>query len=141
MTGAGDTEPTDLRIGVPERQLAIEALESHLTAQRLDPAEFEQRVDACDRARTRAELLRVFADLPAPHPPLPPAVPPPAEPDDDDIPPAAVAGCLTLGLGIPVAVVFGIVYGAWWTLAVPVAVTVVMSYAEHLRGPRGGAAG
>ena len=133
----GPPDPADLRIGTPERQMAIEALETHLTAQRLDSAEYERRVQACERARTQAELLRIFADLPVPHPQLPSAAPRPATPEEDDnLPPVAVAGCLTLGLGVPVAIVFGVVYGAWWALAVPVAVTVVMSYAEHLRGPR-----
>lgn len=39
---------------------------------------------------------------------------------------------------VPVAVVLGLVYGVWWTLAVPVAVTVAMAYVEHLRTPRAG---
>lgn len=152
MTGAGDPQPAsdppgaaDLRIGVPERRSAAEALQEHLTARRLTPAEYEERVAACDRARNRGELLRIFADLPVPHPALPPAAAAPAaDPDDEggDMPPVAVAGCLTLALGLPVAVVLGIVYGAWWALAVPVAVTVLMAYVEGLRaGPRSTADG
>jgi hypothetical protein len=35
-----------------------------------------------------------------------------------------------------VAVVLGFVYGTWWALAVPVAVTVAMAYVEHVRSPR-----
>jgi Domain of unknown function (DUF1707) len=132
-------DPSDLRIGNPERQMAIEALETHLTAKRLNSAEYEQRIESCELARTQAELLRIFYDLPAPHPQLPSAAAQAAEPEDgDDIPPVAVTGCLTLGLGIPVAVVLGIAYGAWWALAVPVAVTVAMSYVALLRAePRG----
>jgi hypothetical protein len=132
----GDThDSADLRIGTPERQVAIEALEVHLIDKRLDSAEYERRVEGCELARTRAELLRIFDDLPAPHPQLPSAAAPPSESDDDgNIPPVAVAGCLSLGLGLPVAVVLGFVYGTWWALAVPVAATVAMSYVEHLRG-------
>ncbi len=141
MISADDTEPqggtqgsADLRIGTPERQVALEALEAHLIAKRLDSAEYERRVEGCELARTQAELLRIFDDLPAPHPQLPSAADPPAEPDDgEDIPSVAWAGCLMLGLGLPVAVVLGFVYGTWWALAVPVAVTVAMSYGEHLR--------
>jgi hypothetical protein len=61
----------------------------------------------------------------------------------NEVPPMPMsffAGCLTLGLGLPVAVVLGFVYGMWWALAVPVAVTVVMAYVEHLRTPRDGQA-
>ena len=147
MISADDTGPPGgthgpaLRIGTPERQAAIEALETHLTARRLDVAEFERRVDGCERARTRTELLRLFDDLPVPRPQLPPPAAPPADPDDgESIPPAAVAGCLTVGLGIPVAVVLGVVYGTWWALAVPVAVTVTMAHVEQLRVRRRGRA-
>lgn len=130
-----------LRIGTPERLAAQDALEVHLREKRLDPAEFDRRVAACQEAGTQEELLRIFADLPAPHPELPSAGPAPVDPDDGDdgddgdVPPVAVAGCLTLGLGLPVAVVLGVVYDAWWALAVPVTVTVLMTYVEQLRQP------
>ncbi|MEV4481454.1 DUF1707 domain-containing protein [Micromonospora coxensis] len=123
----------EVRIGTPERRAAEAALEVHLSERRLDSDEFERRVAACEQASTQAELLRVFADLPAPHPAMPSAVVRPTEPEDDDIPPVAVAGCLALGLGLPVAIVLGWVYGTWWALAVPVVATVVMAYVEHLR--------
>ena len=135
MIDADDVEPdgsADLRIGTPERQAAEDALEAHLIAKRLDPGEHDRRVAACRSARTRAELLGIFADLPLPHPEFPAVAAPPAT-EDDDIPPAVVAGCLALGLGLPVAIVLGIVYGTWWALAVPVAVTVAMGYVEQLR--------
>ncbi|MFF5173532.1 DUF1707 domain-containing protein [Micromonospora sp. NPDC000089] len=125
-----------LRIGNPERQQAEDVLETHLAEQRLDSDEFDRRVAACQRATTQAELLQVFADLPAPHPRMPPSTDDGGDADDADFPPVAVAGCLALGLGLPVAVVLGFVYGAWWALAVPVAVTVLGAYVEHLRRPR-----
>lgn len=131
-----------LRIGTPERQTAEDALEAHLVAKRLDSAEYSRRVEACQSARTWAELVRIFDDLPLPHPELPSATAPPTADEGDDMPPAAVAGCLSLGLGLPVAVVLGLVYGTWWALAVPVAVTVVMGYVEQLRArPRAHAPG
>ena len=141
MTGLDDGDPTDSTrpadplIGIPERDSAQEALEEHLIAQRLDSAEYGRRVEAAQVARTRSELLRLFADLPIPHPELPPTAPPSAA--DEDLPPAIfLAGCLTLALGLPVAVVLGFAYGSWWALAVPVAVTVAMAYAEHIRSSR-----
>jgi Domain of unknown function (DUF1707) len=123
----------DLRIGRPEREAAREALEEHLAVERLDSVEYEQRWAACQVARTQAELLHAFVDLPAPHPELP-GVPrtPPGPETDDDIPSIAVPVCITLLLGLPVATVLGFVYGAWWGLAVPVAISVAMLYAEHL---------
>ncbi|RZU52328.1 uncharacterized protein DUF1707 [Krasilnikovia cinnamomea] len=128
---------SELRIGTPERQAALEALETHMTAKRLNTSEYEHRAEACDRARTQAELLRIFADLPAPHPHLPPPFVQAANPADSDstppMPPSVVAGCLTLGLGLPVAVVLGFAYDLWWVLAVPVAIPVVMAYVEQLR--------
>lgn len=142
MTVAGDGVPDDRSpapdrlIGTPERASAHQALEEHLVEKRFDPAEYERRLEATNLARTQSELLRVFADLPVPHPELPPAVAPPVVADDDEPPPVFFAGCLTLGLGLPVAVVLGFAYGIWWALAVPVAVTVAMTYIEHLRTPR-----
>lgn len=127
--------PPDVRIGTPERQAAEAALEVHLKDKRLDADEFERRVAACQRAGNQTELLWIFVDLPAPHPELSATSVPPATGSDEDIPPGALAGCLTLGLGLPVAVVLGVVYGTWWALAVPVAVTVAMAYVEQLRQP------
>ena len=142
VTGSGDADPVeyqpppDTLIGAPERESAQEALDEHLIAQRIDPPEHERRVEAVQQARTRSELLLVFADLPVPHPELPPTAPPPAQPEEDTPPPVFLAGCLLLALGLPVAVVLGFAYGTWWALAVPVAVTVAMAYIEHLRVAR-----
>ncbi|GIG90410.1 DUF1707 SHOCT-like domain-containing protein [Plantactinospora endophytica] len=122
----------DLRIGTPEREAAREALEEHLAADRLDHAEYEQRWAACRTARSQAELRQVFVDLPAPHPDLPEPPGPPSD-DNEDMPLIAVAICLALLLGLPVTVVLGFAYGIWWTLAVPVALSVALVYAEHLR--------
>ncbi|MGK5445762.1 DUF1707 SHOCT-like domain-containing protein [Micromonospora sp. URMC 105] len=73
----------ELRIGTPERRAAEDALETHLSEKRLNSDEFDQRVEACAQAGTRAELLRIFADLPAPHPEMPSAAVAPTEVDDD----------------------------------------------------------
>jgi hypothetical protein len=138
VTGSDDGSPPapDPLIGAPERSSAREALEAHLIAQRLDPGEYERRDEAAQLARTQSELRELFADLPVPHPELPAAAAAPAAPEDEMPPLSFLAGCLTLALGLPVAVVLGFVYGTWWALAVPVALTVTMMYAEHLRAAR-----
>jgi hypothetical protein len=138
-SGLGEPPP-EVRVGTPERRAAEAALEVHLSEKRLDPDEFERRIEACQQARNQTELLRMFADLPAPHPEMPSATAPRTEPDED-MPAIAAAGCLALGLGLPVAVVLGVVYGTWWALAVPVTVTVAMTYIEHLRQSAPGRAG
>jgi hypothetical protein len=92
----------------------------------------------CQEARTQAELPQTFADLPAPHPSLP-GLPGPSADIDDDIPPLAMSICAALLLGMPVAVVLGFVYGAWWTLAVPVTLSVAMLYADRAVLPYGAA--
>jgi hypothetical protein len=113
-----------LRIGAPERQAAQEALADHLRKERLDKEEFARRLEACERAVDQGELLRVFADLPAPHPALPlPGQPPHAPPDSDLWEWACVLAIL---FGVPVAVVLGFTEDAWWTLAVPVGFCVLM---------------
>jgi hypothetical protein len=124
----------DLRVGTPERDAAEEALEVHLAEHRLDSTEYDQRVGACREARSQADLRRIFADLPAPHPELP--GPPGSVEEADDFPPLAQAVVTTLVLGLPVAIVIGFLHGAWWSLAVPVAVSVGMLYTEHLLNRR-----
>jgi len=132
VTGADELREageSDLRIGAQERAAAITTLDTHREDGRLDTVEYDKRVVACQQAITQADLLRVFADLPDPHPELP------ARPgsDDDNVPLGAAAGCVTLLFGLPVTIVLGFIYGAWWGIAVPVAVTAAGLYIEHLR--------
>ncbi|GAA0450897.1 hypothetical protein Aca07nite_55200 [Actinoplanes capillaceus] len=121
----------DLRIGSPERELAREALQEHLDAERIDAAEFEQRLLDCQAARTRTALEQVFADLPDPHPQLTK----PAD-DADDEAAGVVSGMVALMLGVPVSIVMGFVYGAWWSLAVTAGITVLLVFAGQTWGGR-----
>jgi hypothetical protein len=57
-----------VRIGDRERQAAVEALTAHREAGRLAPTEFEERQVIASRARTWAEIVPLFADLPDPRP-------------------------------------------------------------------------
>ncbi len=69
--GSAD-EPYPLpRIGDAERQAAVDELSEHFVAGRLDDAEFNQRMDAALQARTVADLIPLFADLPGLNPGAP----------------------------------------------------------------------
>ncbi|MFB9428801.1 DUF1707 SHOCT-like domain-containing protein [Streptoalloteichus tenebrarius] len=73
----------DIRIGDAERERAVSALSEHLTAGRLEIAEYDERCARAMAARYRGELAALFADLPEPRPMAPPALvspPPPAPP-------------------------------------------------------------
>ncbi len=59
MFGAG------VRIGDAERTAAIEQLNQHYAAGRLTTTEHDERVDFALGARTQADLLVLFADLPS----------------------------------------------------------------------------
>ncbi|MDQ7906309.1 DUF1707 domain-containing protein [Phytohabitans sp. ZYX-F-186] len=125
-----------LRVGTPEFDAAREALAEHVAAKRIDSAEAELRLEACKETRTQGELLRLFADLPEPHPDLP-GLPPPLPlrktgDDPDDIPLYAAANILAILLGEPVAIVLAIVYDKWWLIAVPVAFCVLLVAAVAL---------
>ncbi|HEU5270085.1 MAG TPA: DUF1707 domain-containing protein [Jatrophihabitans sp.] len=61
----------DVRIGTEEREQAVQLLSQHLSAGRLELAEFEERVTAAYGARTAGQLAALFADLPGPLPVLP----------------------------------------------------------------------
>lgn len=65
MTDAADGS---IRIGTAEREAATEALGEHLAAGRLDIDEYGDRSARASLARTRGELVQLFADLPRPHP-------------------------------------------------------------------------
>jgi hypothetical protein len=53
-----------LRISDAERAEVVDRLSKHYSEGRLDQAEFNQRVDQATRAKTRADLHGLFADLP-----------------------------------------------------------------------------
>lgn len=120
-----------LRVGTPEFAAAEVALREHLADERIDAAEFERRMAAVRATTTQGELLRLFADLPAPHPDLP-GLPPPLPlrrvgDDPDDVPVWGVACMLAILLGEPAAIVLAVLYDAWWLIAVPVAFCVLLA--------------
>lgn len=60
--------PSDMRIGDAEREDAIAKLGQHMSVGRLDVDEYGERTARATTARTRGELLALFADLPEPRP-------------------------------------------------------------------------
>jgi len=58
-SGEGSVSLTDA-----ERSALVDSLRRHLIDQRIDLDDFERRLDALNRSRTRAEADTVFADLP-----------------------------------------------------------------------------
>lgn len=71
---------SELRIGDAERNAAVAALGDHMSTGRLDLEEYGNRSATASAARTVGELQSLFADLPAPHPPLPSVAAPLARP-------------------------------------------------------------
>ncbi|MBC2876661.1 MULTISPECIES: DUF1707 SHOCT-like domain-containing protein [Streptomyces] len=63
-------DSTKLRIGDDERDEAIEALTTHSRQGRLTIDEYGERLEALNEARTRADVLALFEDLPEPRPTL-----------------------------------------------------------------------
>lgn len=55
----------EVRIGTAEREEAMALLGEHFSAGRLTLVEFDERVAAAGEARTRGDLIPLFADLPS----------------------------------------------------------------------------
>lgn len=68
----------DIRVGDAEREQALRLLGEHLGEGRLDVDEYGDRSARVATARTRGELLALFADLPAPRPRFAQVVPLPS---------------------------------------------------------------
>ncbi|WP_367135233.1 DUF1707 domain-containing protein [Saccharothrix sp. HUAS TT1] len=67
----------EIRIGDAERQHALELLGTHLGEGRLTVDEYGDRSARVTTAKTRGDLLALFADLPAPRPRFTAVDPPP----------------------------------------------------------------
>ncbi|SDD63432.1 DUF1707 SHOCT-like domain-containing protein [Actinokineospora iranica] len=121
------TGEANIRVGTTDRERAVDALANHLAEGRLEVAEYEQRCGAATAARTRADLLALFDDLPAPHPVFdePQAAEPPApvaEQSDlllDRPAPrrAKVAMGAFVGVAVAAVVAVAAITATWWALA------------------------
>ena len=61
-----DPGRAEMRIGDEEREAAVSALGVHYAAGRLTKEEYDERAERAFAARTHAQLLPLFADLPRP---------------------------------------------------------------------------
>ncbi|MER7013907.1 DUF1707 domain-containing protein [Saccharopolyspora sp. NPDC000359] len=84
----------DLRIGDPERELAMRLLGEHFAVGRLDVGEYDERCRQVAAARFRSELEALFDDLPDPRPER--AVPAP------QVAPRSPATRIALAVGVAV---------------------------------------
>ncbi|MBO0812900.1 MAG: DUF1707 domain-containing protein [Microlunatus sp.] len=120
-----------VRIGDRERDQATECLREHMATGRLDPAEFEQRIEAALRARYADDLRPLFVDLPAPWPELPtvrfepPAarpIPAPAPAPKAETPVQSSGGWkwATVGMWVgAIALCATVSWHLWWLLLIP----------------------
>jgi hypothetical protein len=137
-------------VGAHERELAMEALDAHRRAGRLDRAEHASRCATASRATSRAELDALFADLPDPHPDFPAAAGPrggtttSAAPEAPELPElvapggAAIArhaGLISLLTPAAAAVLFALSGGRfpWIFILVPVVLAAV-AWIAHREG-------
>ena len=153
--------PPDLRLGDADRAAALDALGKHLEAGRLDVDEFGERSARASLAVRCSDLEPLFADLPAPHPPLPhpparpgpPAAsgehpgrtwPAPAPLPDDALPrrhhpgppPALRAGVLAAAVALPVMLVLAAGPGSGALFVLPLLFLIFASrHGGHRPGP------
>jgi hypothetical protein len=135
-------EQAAIRVGDVERNAAVTALGEHMSTGRLDLDEYGTRSAQATAARTVGDLQALFADLPAPHPPLPgdgltsvrransvvtgtagslPAV------IDQRSRAQKFVGAAAAASGIIALVLFFTVGGWWWFLLIPLISTIASS--------------
>lgn len=78
MSTSSYQTPGAVRIGDRERDQATDCLREHMAAGRLDPVEFDQRIETALTARYAEDLQPLFVDLPEPRPDLPTGRPEPS---------------------------------------------------------------
>ncbi|MDQ3401979.1 MAG: DUF1707 domain-containing protein [Actinomycetota bacterium] len=124
-----------IRIGTADRERAITALSDHLAEGRLEIAEYEHRCTAVTSARTRADLLLLFDDLPAPHPGFGESKPPksPVVPREQGLVERSrrqrSTNILLLGFvltAVAAVVVVTAITGGWWALAPALLIGLVL---------------
>ncbi|RLK61227.1 DUF1707 SHOCT-like domain-containing protein [Actinokineospora cianjurensis] len=131
----GTGREANIRVGTSEREQAVAALADHLANGRLDLAEYEQRVTEAAAARTRADLLALFDDLPEPGPFVAAAVAVVPRADDPLVErPAPRRNNRGLAVFLGVAAVSTLVVVAvtatWWALAPLAVVALILVFAS-----------
>jgi hypothetical protein len=157
MSMSGDSGQ---RVGNTEREAAVEALNQHWQAGRLDPAEHERRTTAAYAAVTRGDLDALFTDLPGGDPAtrLTPASPAPqpgqvlsSSSQPGEIEPQRGTGVFPAGswvaqhrdalMGVTPFVALGLFFATrWWVwfLLIPAAGVILYSGNDQRRRGRDG---
>jgi hypothetical protein len=136
--------PDELRVSDAERAAVQEHLREAVGHGQLDLHEFDARVQTVWAARTRGELDRITADLPAPPPPPPPPARRHVFTDDDA---GTAMRVLTIIAACAVAVNFAIwatvclatgqfIHPWWLYVAAPPAAVLGVLYAAGIGRPR-----
>lgn len=131
MSPMADSALPARRIGDSERDLAVQYLQEHHAAGRLDAVEFDERMGRALQARTAPELVPLFEDLPEPRVDADPAssalVVRPAAPVATGPSPGLVTfGRVLAGLSWPAAIIGATLLGwgsFWWFVFIPIFVT------------------
>lgn len=136
-------EPADIRISDAERESALSALGEHMSAGRLDVNEYGDRSAEIAIAKTRRDLLALFADLPEPRPQfdMPPTPAGPAGPTQRPVAAESpsdpirrwerrpvvqrMAGALMPLAGIVAVFLFFALHLSWFIFLLPAAVMVL----------------
>ena len=133
-----NVEPSDLRISDSEREDAISKLGEHMSVGRLDVDEYGERTAKVAAAKTRGELLALFADLPDPRPSFgspitaaprarPAAAPKPSQPVKwDDRPAIQRVWSALVPLSAILALVLFLQFDhAWYFFLIPAVLAIV----------------
>jgi hypothetical protein len=106
----GPPDEAGLRVSDADRDAVVDQLARHFQEGRLDLTEFQDRMDAAVRARTRGDLAGLLADLPQPvRTALPPAGPRRRWPV-----PLPVLAVLAVAGGLILASIFGAAAHGYW---------------------------
>jgi Domain of unknown function (DUF1707) len=143
-------DPGAIRIGTEERDAAMRALDTHLSAGRIDAEEYGERSAKVYTARTWGEITPLFSDLPEPRPaPTPPRPRSPATmvPADLSTPVRrdraltsrehqhGRVGAAVISLSPLIAVALFFLTDSWvWFLLIPVAAIIVGAINRAERG-------
>ena len=127
-----------LRLSDAEREAAVSALGEHYAAGRLTREEYDERSDRAYAARTAAEVVPLFTDLPAPHP-YAPATPRTARPATGPaVPWPAYRAPVRRGPRLPLLPLLFVVIGLAMLLKAPFLVFLVLGVLWFARSRRRG---
>jgi hypothetical protein len=157
-------DPVPQRIGDAERDQAATYLREALAQGRLEPEEFDERLDQALKARTQSDLEPLFEDLPGPKPgqglaaapgfqapPWQGGVEPPVSSSQDVAVPAASAAAArpkssdralmivsAIAWPLTIMAMFATHWQFWWLVFIPIAISSIAGGRRHQERDRDG---